>query len=158
MEEEISALNKNETWEKCEIPKGKKTIGCKWVYSIKYHAVGYIGRYKARLVAQGYTQTYGIDYSKTFSLETKIDTIRVLFSIATNKVWPLHQFNVKNAFLHGEIEEEVYMKAPPGFSNNFKPGEGCKEQSPIWSETITENMVWAIHLCDDKIRIHTEQL
>ena len=106
MEDEISALKKNSTWDKCMLPKGKKPIGCKWVFTIKYHIDGTIERYKARLVAKGYTKTYGIDYSKTFSPVAKIDTIRVIFSIGANKDWPLYQFDVKNAFLHGEIEEE----------------------------------------------------
>ena len=109
MAEEINALRKNNTWEKCIIPTDKKAVGCKWVFTIKRHAYGTIERYKARLVAKGYTQTYGIDYSETFSPVAKINTIRVLFSIAANLDWPLHQFDVKNAFLYGEIEEEIYM-------------------------------------------------
>ena len=68
-------------------------------------------------MAKGYTQTYGVDYLETFSPVAKINTIRVLFTIAVNKEWPLYQFDVKNAFLHGEIEEEVFIRAPPDFSD-----------------------------------------
>src|SRR2546427_10655014 len=109
MELEMKALEKNGTWEKCRIPKGKRPVGCKWVFTVKHRADGTIERYKARLVAKGYTQTYGVDYSETFSPVAKIDTIRVLFSVAANCDWPLHQFDVKNAFFHGDLEEEVYM-------------------------------------------------
>ena len=105
MEEEISALNKNETWEKCDLPKGKKTVGCRWIYTIKFLADCTVERYKVRLVAQDYTQTYGVDYFETFSPVAKIDTIRVLFSIAANKDCTLHQFDVKNAFLHGNLKK-----------------------------------------------------
>lgn len=115
MKSEMDALEKTHTWKLVDLPEGKKTVGCKWVYSIKYNAEGGIERYKARLVAKGYTQTYGIDFQETFSPVAKLNTIRVLLSLAVNFDWPLHQFDVKNAFLHGDLKEEIYMDIPPGY-------------------------------------------
>ena len=112
---EMEVLEKNNTWDVVALPNGKKPVGCKWVYTIKYKADGSIERYKARLVAKGFTQTYGVDYMETFALVAKMNTVRMILSLAANYDWNLQQFDVKNAFLHEEIEEEIYMELPPGF-------------------------------------------
>ncbi|MCO5599149.1 hypothetical protein L7F22_053249 [Adiantum nelumboides] len=110
MDEEMASLDVNETWKLVPLPESKKSIGCKWVYKVKHNADGSISRYKARLVAKGYAQTYGIDYEETFSPVAKMATIRTIIVVATSKGWLLHQIDVKNAFLHGDLQEEVYME------------------------------------------------
>jgi hypothetical protein len=130
--EEMGALLKNNTWTLVPLPEGKKAVGCKLVFSIKHKADGSVERYKARLVAKGYTQTYGVDYQETFSPVAKLSTIRILLSLAANLDWPLHQFDVKNAFLHGELEEEVYMDLPPGYTASTDANVVCKLQRALY--------------------------
>ena len=114
--EEMKALKKNGTWEICSLPKGVVPVGCKWVFIVKHKSDGTMERFKARLVAKGYTQTYGIDYLETFAPVAKMNIVRVILSLATRNDWSLHQMDVKNAFLNGELNEEVYMQLPLGLN------------------------------------------
>ncbi|KAE8670892.1 APO protein 3 [Hibiscus syriacus] len=110
VEEEIKALQKNKTWSLTDLPKGKRAVGCRWIFTVKYHSDGSVERYKARLVAKGFSQSYGIDYQETFAPVAKLNTIRILLSVAVNMDWKLHQLDIKNAFLNGNLEEENGFK------------------------------------------------
>ncbi|GKF86692.1 putative RNA-directed DNA polymerase, partial [Tanacetum coccineum] len=101
MNKEIEALNRNHTWDITDLPLGRKPIGCKWVYKIKYKSNGEIERYKARLVAKGFSQREGIDYNDTFSPIVKMSTVRYLITLSVKNKWPLFQLDVNNAFLYG---------------------------------------------------------
>ena len=120
------------------MPEGKRTIGCRWIFIIKLNPNGSIDRYKARLVAKGYTQKYRINYGDTFAPVAKINTIRVLITLVLNQDWPLRQFDVKNAFLNGMLEEELYMDLPPGVKYTDKVCKlkkalyGLKQSPRVW--------------------------
>lgn len=115
MDEEMLALRGNGTWDLVPLPPGHKRVGCRWVFTVKHNPDGSVERLKARLVAKGFTQQYGIDYEETFSPVAKLNTVRVLLSLAVNRQWALHQLDIKNAFLNGDLSETVYMQQPPGF-------------------------------------------
>ena len=104
MDEEMRALIQNQTWEVVDLTKGKKPVGCKWVYTLKCKSDGSLDKYKACLVARRYTQTYGLDYQETFAPVAKMNTIRILISLAVNLDWPLYQYDIKNVFLHGNLK------------------------------------------------------
>ena len=106
------------------MPPGKKPIGSKWVYKIKFKSDGTLERFKDRLVTKGYHQKYGIDFQETFSPIVKMTTIRCLLALAASRNWPLFQLDVNNAFLHGDLHEDVYMKVPEGL--NSPPNLVCK--------------------------------
>ena len=114
MNAEIATLERNHTWSLVPLPHGHKAIGCRWVYKIKYNYDGFVERYKARLVEKGYTQVEGIDYKEIFSPTAKLTTLRCLLTIVATQEWFTHQLNVQNVFLHGNLDEEVYMSLPPG--------------------------------------------
>ncbi|KAD0786919.1 hypothetical protein E3N88_43719 [Mikania micrantha] len=165
MQKEIKALEQNGTWTLEELPNGKKAIDSKWVYKIKHKPNGEVERYKARLVAKGFTQLEGVDYHDTFAPVAKLVTMRALLSVAVKRGWHIHQLDVNNAFLHGDLEEEVYMKVPQGFSQEKetrvcrlrKSIYGLKQASRNWYHKFTSclmNLGFKQSVADPSLFIH----
>ena len=109
-----------------------KPISCKWVYKVKIRPDGSIERYKARLVARGFSQQYGLDYDETFSPVSKNTMVRVLIALVASKSWVLWQMDVKNVFLHGELDKEIYMEQPKGFESKAQPWYVCKLKKALY--------------------------
>ncbi|KAJ0913978.1 putative RNA-directed DNA polymerase [Helianthus annuus] len=162
MNSEMEALYRNNTWVVVDLPKGRKPIGCKWVYRIKYKANGEVERYKARLVAKGFNQREGIDFGETFSPVVKMVTVRVVLKLAVNKGWPLYQLDINNAFLYGSLSEDVYMTLPQGYFDNdknkvcklVKSLYGLKQAPRQWNEKLTSVLLklgFVQSLCDHSL-------
>jgi transposase InsO family protein len=142
---ELNALEQNNTWTLTPLPPGKTSIGCKWVFKTKIKADGSVERYKARLVAKGYTQIEGLDFHDTFAPVAKLVTVRCVLAIAATRQWHLHQLDVNNAFLHGDLEEDVYMSLPPGYGTQGeirvchlqKSLYGLKQASRNWYSKLS---------------------
>jgi len=132
MEDEIKSMSTNKVWKLEEIPKGAKTVGCKWVYKIKRDSQGNIDRFKARLVAKGFTQREGIDYNETFSPVSSKDSFRIIMALVAHYDLELHQMDVKTAFLNGDLYENVYMAQPKGFVTQGKESLGCRLVKSIY--------------------------
>ena len=115
MIEKMDALHSTSTWDLVTLLAGKSPVGCRWVYTVKIGSNGGVDRLKARLVAKEYTQIYGSDYYDTFSHVARMTSIRLLFSMVAMRSWPLYKLDIKNAFLHGDLVDEVYMEQPLGF-------------------------------------------
>ena len=132
MDEEIQALQTNRTW--ILVPRLANTniVGSKWVFRTKYLPDGSIEHLKAPLVAKGYTQVPGLDYTDTFSPVIKATTIRVVLSLAVTNKWPLRQLDVKNAFLNGHLTESVYMEQPPGYIDPRYPNHVCQLKKALY--------------------------
>ncbi|GJW68800.1 zinc finger, CCHC-type containing protein [Tanacetum coccineum] len=117
MKVELDSINRNNTWELTTLPKGHKAIGLKWVFKTKKDANGNIIKHKARLVAKGYIQQHGIDFEEVFAPVERMETIRLFLAIAANNKWEVHHLDVKSAFLHGDLKENV-LTQPEGFITN----------------------------------------
>ncbi|RVW17177.1 Retrovirus-related Pol polyprotein from transposon RE1 [Vitis vinifera] len=132
MNSEYQALLRNNTWSLVPPPSSAHIVGCRWIYKLKYRPDGSIDRHKARLVAQGFTQTPRIDYFDTFSPVVKPCTIRLILALAVSFQWSVWQLDVENAFLNGDLEEEVFMTQPQGFVNPTYPTYVCKLHKALY--------------------------
>lgn len=150
MTNEYLALLRNNTWRLVDLPSDRKPSGCKWMFKLKENPDGSIYKHKARLVAQGFHQVAGFDFSETFSPAAKPATIRILLSIAINTNWKIHQVDVNNAFLKDDLKEEVYMTQPFGFEDHNHPTAvrrlimsiyGLKQAPRAWFEKLQTTLI-----------------
>lgn len=132
MNEEYDALMKNKTWDLVPQPIDRNIVGCKWTNKLKRNTDGSISKYKTRLVAKGYSQQNGFDFTETFSLVVKPSTIRIVLSIALYRNWNIKQLHVNNAFLKGVLHEDVYMEQPHGFMKEGNEKLVCKLNNAIY--------------------------
>jgi hypothetical protein len=144
--EELNSIEENETWELTDLPPGRKSIGSKWVFTLKKDETGAIAQYKARLVAQGFTQKYNVDYFDVFAPVARPATLRALLSFAGKNNYVVKQYDVKTAFLNGKLDEEIYLRQPPGFKSNDqvyrlkKSLYGLKQAAKVWNDTLTREL------------------
>ena len=133
MVDEMASLHKNEAWDLVELPAGRKPIGSKWMFKKKTNAEGKVEKYKAWLVAKGYSQVPGIDFGDIFSLVAKVTSIILLLSVTAAAFdFEVEQMDVKTTFLHGDLEEEIYMKQPGGFAVKGKKELVCKLKKSLY--------------------------
>lgn len=145
MTEEISSIERNNTWELVDLPPNKNVIGCRWVFKAKPGASHH--QYKARLVAQGFNQKFGVDYDEVFAPVAMDSSFRLLMSEVGVKNLTVRQFDIKSAFLNGKLEEEIYMKQPPGFESEKYPNKvlklrkslyGLKQAANTWNKALNK--------------------
>ena len=146
MEKELQTIENNNTWSEVELPNGRTAVGCKWVYKIK-QGVSNDDKYKARLVAQGFTQKFGVDYDEIFAPVTRSSTFRTLLAVASLKKFYIKQYDVKSAFLNGTLNEEIFMKPPPNLQHDNKVLKlhkslyGLKQAARVWNQTLHKAMI-----------------
>lgn len=145
MQNEITSLKENHTWDLVNLPKRRKALPCRWVYKIKFNPDGSVDRYKARMVIKGYSQIPGVDYDRTFSPVARLTTVRSLLAVAAKENLKVTQFDVTTAFLNGELEDEIYMKQPEGYEDGTKRVcklkrslYGLKQAPRCWNICIAE--------------------
>lgn len=132
MKEEMASIEQNGTWKLVNLPHGHRPIGLKWVFKVKRDEAGAIVKHKARLVAKGYVQQEGVDFEEVFAPVARMESVRMLLAVAAREGWLVHHMDVKSAFLNGELQEEVYVRQPPGFVAAGHEGKVLKLQKALY--------------------------
>ena len=143
----MDILGEMGTWKLGDLPKGREAVGCKWVFDIKHDHEGKISRYKARLVAQGYSQIPGMDYFETFAPVVRHDSLRAMLAIAAIRNLEIRQLDIKGAYLNGDLQEEIYMRQPEGFDDGsgrvcrlYKTLYGLKQSGREWNRKLNKRL------------------
>ncbi|GJP63816.1 hypothetical protein CLOP_g20858 [Closterium sp. NIES-67] len=148
IQEELDTLAERGTWVLVELPEGRRPVGVRWIFKIKTGDLGQLQRFKARLVAKGYTQVEGVDYVETYAPVSKLTTARTLLKVVAARDYHLVQLDIKNAFLYGELQEEIYMEQPPGCEDGtnrkcklIKALYGLKQSPREWYKAMDEHLI-----------------
>lgn len=150
MQEELDSIYQNSTWEFTDLPSDHKAIGLKWVFKVKKDPEGNLVKHKARLVVKGYAQIQGVDYDEVFAPVARLETVRLLLSLAAQGEWEVHHMDVKSAFLNGDLMEEVYVQQPPGFTSSSSAKKvlklekalyGLKQAPRAWNARLDQELV-----------------
>ena len=141
--DELALMGKYNVWDVVEEPSDANIVGCRWVFRIKRDANGKIQKYKARLVAQGFTQIYGLDFLDTFAPFSRLSAIRAVIALAASEDWELHQMDVKSAYLNSPIDAVIYMRLPPGYGQRGMVAKlnrgiyGLRQSGNLWHKTLS---------------------
>ena len=167
MEEELRAIERNQIWDLVDLPSNQSPIDVKWVFKLKLKPDGSVAKHKARLVARGFLQRAGLDYSEVFAPVARLETIRLVIALAHNRDWSLYQLDVKSAFLNGTLEEEVFVKQPPGFEIKGKEDKvfrlhkalyGLKQAPRAWNKRIDSFLIKeSFHKCEKEHGIYVRK-
>jgi hypothetical protein len=160
MKDELRSIEANETWDLVDLPEGRTAVGSKWVLKIKRDELGNISRYKARIVAQGFRQKPGEDFTEVYAPVARHTTFRTLLSVAAKRRFVVRHYDAKTAFLNGRLTEDIYMRQPPGFAAEGQANKVCKLKKSLyglkqaaraWNEAIDKRLkeVGLIQSCFD---------
>ena len=159
MREEIEELERQGIWELVDLPHNRQALGGRWVYKKKINNTNDTIKYKSRWVVQGFNQVEFLDYMETFSTVCRPETYRIAFVLTISNGWLILQYDVKNAFVHADIDEEIYVQLPTGFYNNNnkvcrlrKALYGLKQSLRLWYKYLSKilnKLGYAVFNCDE---------